>query len=972
MPDIALTHPWYLLLLAPAAGAAYWLGLRGLAGLTPERRRVSFAVRLTLLTALVLALAGPTVSFPSNALQVLFLLDRSASVSPEAKAQQLVLVRDATRSLPAHAQAGTVVFGRDAMLETTPARSLAPERVHSAVQADGSAIDAAMRLGMAYLPTDVERRLVLVTDGNQTTPEALNEAAAAAASGVEIDVVPIEYHYPSEVLLDKLEAPERAKKGEPLEVRVVARSTAAFTARLRLLRDGVLVAESDWLLRPGINSRVLQQTLVSPGFHRWEALLETAGDSIPDNNRVLGFTHVQGEPRVLMVEGRTGDGALLASTLRARSLKVELRSVAGLPGTLAGISDYDSLVMVNVRADQVSEDQMRLVQSAVRDLGVGLVTVGGEQALTAGGWRGTPVEEALPLEMQAPRRRETAEMALVLVIDSSGSMGSPMARDDQMAFAKRAAQGLVGSLRRDDELGVVAFSDIPQWIVPLKPLTDPTAAMQRIEEIMPGGGTNMYPALESAFEALLRSRAAVKHILVLTDGHSSGGNFLGLTDRMQRSRVSLATVGVGNGADGKLLSGMAERAGGRYYAAVRWTALPHIFEREVRLASRAALVEEPFRPQVAAQSELLRGLTTPPALLGYVATKHREAASVEVPLRSHRGDPLVATWRYGLGRSAVVTSDAKARWAAPWVADGTGFYSAFWTRLVRSTLRSTAPDGLNAAVTVAGGMGVVQVDALTPQGAFRNGLALEGRVAGPDGGQSLRLLQIAPGRYEGRFPADARGQYLVSLRGGDAQRPGGLTIAGAAVPYSPEYRSLESNQPLIRAIAERTGGQVLPALGPGLHGTMLPSLFRRGKPARTTPVELWPGFLLSGILLLPLDVGLRRVALSRAELTSALLPVIAAVAARLSGHRPATGPHDEGMGRLLLAKGRTRGREQLSAPKPIPPETPLRSEPMINTPRENATREPSGSGGPPGDPTRRLLRAKYRATESADPPEEKG
>lgn len=964
MPGLTFTQPWILLLLLPLAGGLVWLARTSLAGLPARRARTSLGVRLLLLTAWLLALAGPAVSFPARTLQVLFLLDRSASVSPDAQKQQLALVNEATARLPTHTQAGVVVFGEQAMLEREPGREGPLRQVHSRIGADGTDLTSALRLGLAVLPEDTQRRLVVLSDGEETVGQAEEEARAAAAAGVQVDVVPIEHPYRREALLERLAAPERAKRGEPLELRVIARSTAAFAGQVRLLRDGALAAERAWKLHPGVNAVTFPVTLPQAGLHTWEAVLEAPGDTLPDNNRALGFTYVQGEPRVLLVEGRPGEGQPLAQVLRDRSLQIDRVNVGGVPTTLSGLLSYDSVLLDNVRADQITPDQMRLLQSGVRDLGLGLLMVGGEETLTAGGWHGTPVEEALPVRMEVKRRREEPELALVLLIDHSGSMTGALAQDEKLTYAKQAAQGVASMLRPDDELGVAAFDDLPEWVVPLSKLGNGGRAQQGIEGIGAGGGTNIYPALEAAFHELSRSHAGVKHVLLLTDGQSYGGDFDGIARRMARERITMSTVGVGSDADGRLLSRLARLGGGRYYPAVRAQSLPLIFDRETRLASRRALVEEPFRPQAGSGSDLLRGLPAAPTLLGYVATTAKEAPGVEQPLVSHRGEPLVAAWRYGLGRAVAVTTDARARWAAPWLADG--YFARFWPQVVRSTLRATGEGGLAPMVTLAGGEGRVVVDAVTAAGEPRNGLTLTGRVAGPDGGQSVRLEQTGPGRYEGRFSAPRRGQYLVSLQqpaqGGQPPR---LSVAGASVPYSPELRGLETNTALLLSLAERTGGRAWPALGPGLHPGMLPGFFRPSRPARTTPVELWPYFLLTGALLLPLDVGLRRLVASRAELAEAALALTAPFTARFLGQRTRKREADEGTGRLLAAKAKARTRQESAtvvppapAPAPAPPVTVAPASPAP-PPAAAPTPAPEVEDG---TNTRRLLAAKRRAT----------
>lgn len=944
MPAVTFSAPLYLLLLPLAAAWSVWVLRRSLAGLPPGRVRAVLAARMVLVALLVLALAGPSVRFPTRDLRVLFLLDRSASISPEQQARQIELVNEANRRLPAHAASGVLVFGRTAQLEREPARDYRVRSIHSQLDPDGTDLAAAVRLGASMLPPETARRLVILSDGDQTAGDALPEAAMAGASGIQVDVVPIAPPRRPDARLESLDAPERARPREPLSLRVLARSTLAGPAKIRLLRDGIQVAERPWALRPGANVLDLPQTLAQPGLHTWEAVLEAAGDAVPENNRALAFTHLRGRARVLLVEGRPGEAAPLEQALRDRSFAVERRSVAALPATQAETAAFEGIVLVNVRADQVSPAQMRMLETGVRSAGTGLIMVGGRESLTAGGWRGTPVEEALPVRMEVERRRNQPSLALVLVIDQSASMSGALGGGEKLQFAKEAAQAAAEGLRPDDELGVVAFSDVARWAVPLAPLGARERAVEGIWSIGAGGGTNMFPALQEAFSALNGSRAALKHVLLLTDGQSQGGDFEGIVRSMAARRITLTAVGVGSDAAGPLLRRLAKLGKGRYYDANRASALPAIFNREAQLAARSAVVEEPFRPRATEGSALLQGLPAPPPLLGYVATTAKQSGGVDVSLSSPRGEPVLASWRYGLGKSVVVTTDAGAGWAAPWRG---GYYRAFWAQVVRSALRPEDDGGLRVQVSLADGAGRVSIDAASRTGELLNSLPLEASLAGPEGGRRLRVEQTAPGRYEGTFAAPARGQYLVTVRNPASESgPGSIAIAGAAIPYSPELRGGGSGTALLLGLAERTGGRAWPALGAGLHPEMLRDFFRPGPPARTAPLELWSYFALAGALLLPLDIGLRRLVVPPREWSAAFVGLVRRRTAP-------SGAREERLSRLLSA------RRRAAVPEAQPPPGPL-------LPAASPTAAPATDPEPPapaetGATTGRLLAAKRRA-----------
>ena len=125
--------------------------------------------------------------------------------------------------------------------------------------------------------------------------------------------------------------------------------------------------------------------------------------------------------------------------------------------------------------------------------------------------------------------------------------------------------------------------------------------------------------------------------------------------------------------------------------------IPQIFAKETVTASKSAIDEQPFMPQVVRTTQALADLDleTAPFLLGYVMTRPKPTS--EVILATEKGDPLLVWWRYGLGMTVAFTSDAKARWAAEWLTwPG---YSKFWAQVVRHAMRKS--DAKGVAVEIA-------------------------------------------------------------------------------------------------------------------------------------------------------------------------------------------------------------------------------------------------------------------------------
>src|SRR5205814_4316871 len=107
---------------------------------------------------------------------------------------------------------------------------------------------------------------------------------------------------------------------------------------------------------------------------------------------------------------------------------------------------YDTIFLSNIAAGDLGLDILRLLESAVRDFGVGLVCIGGDQTYAAGGYRGTPLEATLPVDMELDSKKVLPKGALALLMHGMEVMnGNQIARD--------CALGVLDALGPQDEMG---------------------------------------------------------------------------------------------------------------------------------------------------------------------------------------------------------------------------------------------------------------------------------------------------------------------------------------------------------------------------------------------------------------------------------------------------------------------------------------------------------------------------------------
>ena len=857
---VSFASPGWLALLAIVPPLAVLL-VRRSADL-PRGRRASFVtLRAVSLVLLALALAGPRLSQGSDRIELLLLLDSSDSVDEAARRMALETFDSLRARLRPDDSVGIVRFGADADLERLASGSRAGSATGAAstppgIEAGATDIEAAILYAVAQFGAGGSRRILLASDGVENRGDAAAAAAVARASGVELDVLPLESAVTGgEVLVRDVSAPAEVRAGETRDVTVIVRSRTGTRARVLLLRDGSVVAGRSPILEPGENAVRFELLFPERGLAAVTAVVEAAADRFVENNRFTRLVEVTGSPAVLAVSSGGRRSAALLSALAAQGITVVERDASGVPGTLAGFLPYDAVLLDDVPGFSFSWEKMETIERFVRDAGGGLLMIGGPHSFGAGGWFETPVERALPVDMDVTSQAELPRLALVIVTDKSGSMGGMVpSGETKLDVVKSAALSVLELLNPFDRVGLLAFDADKEWTVPLTQAQNRGEIAAELATLQPGGGTVLEPALEEAYRELAGVEAAVKHVIVLTDGLTNPGDFERLARAMRGAKITVSTVAVGDDADAPLLASIASWGGGRTYATADPGDVPRIFMTETLLASRSLLVETRFLPRAAAGQELLSGIepSTLPPLLGFVLTYPKQGATRV--LDALHDAPLLATWRYGLGRAAAFTSDLAGRWGREWVAWES--FPRFVAQLVRWIEPPVTSEVLHPAVSIAGGQGAVAVDAWDALGEFVNGLEVSAVVAGPRRyRQEVALPQSGPGRYEGAFAAGETGEYVatVSARSPDVS----VRTVGVSVPYPEEYLDAGADRGLLEGLAAATGGGVV---DPG-DSVSLDRLLRRERGAAVRQVELWPLLLALALACFFLDVAVRKLTL---------------------------------------------------------------------------------------------------------------
>ncbi|HEX9370076.1 MAG TPA: VWA domain-containing protein, partial [Roseiflexaceae bacterium] len=496
MPHLSFITPAALALLA-LLPLMWALTLAAPRRIGHGRFWLSLAIRSAILVALVLGLAGAQLVRPMQALTTVFLVDASDSVAPAQRDRATQYVDEALREMPAGDRAAVVVFGANALVERTPASLAALGRVNSVPVTTRTNIQDAVQLGLALLPADSQKRLVLLSDGGENSGHAADAARLAAARGVPLDVVALPSERGADVLVSALNAPSLAREGQEIALAVAIRSTIATIGRLQVFVDGQLVGEQGVTLAPGLTSVPVRVPAGTAGFRRLEVRVDAQGDTEPQNNRAAAFTEVQGPPRMLLIASDASRAANLKAALESAGVRVDLRAPDQAPASLAQLSSYAAVVLVDTPAREVPRALLEALPAYVRELGRGLAMIGGVDSFGAGGYRravadqtGASIEDALPVNLDPPDIASQPNLALAMVIDRSGSMDEPGGGSrTKLDLAKEAVYQASLGLSQRDQIGLIVFDDAADTVLPLQKLPPAIAIEQVLSGFGSGGGT---------------------------------------------------------------------------------------------------------------------------------------------------------------------------------------------------------------------------------------------------------------------------------------------------------------------------------------------------------------------------------------------------------------------------------------------------------------------------------------------------
>ncbi len=825
--------------------------------MTEGRKRALFLVRAVAVILAFVALASPAMVVSSREQAAVVVVDASRSMGESGVAKARQVADGLSAQWGGGVAAGALASGASARIVAVPEKGDRTWKWDAvSVDATQTNLAAAISSAEGLFPAGAARHVVLVTDGQENRGRLEDTAREAAARGLKIHAVAVPGEARPDVRVTSLLASQsRLTEGATLGLTATVESSLAGEGRVRLFENGLQVEERPLKLGVGESQQVaFTRAPDVRNSYTYRAVVDGfTADAIPENNEVLALVDVQGKPLLLYVEGEPDEARYLVEAMARMGLRLQTRTPETMPQTLRELNGYDAVILSDVAAHKLGDAWMAAIRDYVGKLGGGFVMVGGMHSFGVGGYYRTAIEELLPVKLQAPDQEEQQSSALALVMDRSGSMSG-----QKIEFVKSAAVATAELLTGKDFLGVYAFDSQVTVVVPMGkvPAEGGGSLAGAISRITAGGGTNIMPGMTQARADLQGVKAKIKHMIVLTDGQTEGTGYEALAAACRAEGITISTVAVGTDASVPLLQAIAANGGGQAYQTVDPASITRIFTQDTMMHTGRLIREEAFQPRLVERHPMLKNWATgfdSPPLLGYVKTNRK--ATAQVPLVTDLGDPLLAFWRYELGKVTAFTSDCKSRWAASWVTQWPG-YSQFWAQVLRETARAPQGQNMDLTLTHEGESTVAEVRLLEDAGTFQNDARVEadiffapanalGAALQPVGTQVLE--QTGPGLYRTTFRPDQPGVYLVRGRAGSR-----MVSAGDVFNPSAEAATGQTNDALLARVTKLTGGTFVPAADAAQAKILLDS----AEIAQYR--ELWPWILAFLIPLVLVDMALRR------------------------------------------------------------------------------------------------------------------
>lgn len=678
--SITFTNPWLLFLMIPGIILVLFAFFRVSKQFRYTRNHVislSLGVVMVVLCAFMVAGIGFSYYVDNDTNEVLLLVDTSYS-NQDSQDKKDEFIQSVIEENADTAKLGIVTFGYDQVYAVpfSDGTEGIMESYRNAPSPDDSATDLASALTYArsLFAHPESAKIIVLTDGIETDGNAMSTVASLALAGIRVDFV--DYSEPQsggEVQISGVGLPEGTiKTGTNNQLELSVQTSESMDARITLYDNGEQVLSEYAELSKGTNTLHFTYAFETAGLHELRFEIEGVSDTLSQNNIYYSYVYIDVVDNVLILQ-RDSEGELLRQ-LFSDDFNVTVKNIAEAPATLHELREYDQVILENIANADMPEGFIDLLNSYVYDVGGSLLTVGGtreENGETIANvynrkdMEGTLYQDMLPVLAED----YTPPVAVVLVIDNSGSMG------DYMDEAKESAKEGLRALDERDYVGIVTFGDNATTVIGMTPVAEMRrieTAIDRIDYAMTG--TVYSEGLQRAGLLLGSMTGGVnqKHIILISDGEPSSSDNMYLSITEANLAAGITTSCITFTGDNAAAEAIAVAGEGKSYFAANGNGLADTIRQDLSAPEIREFEYVTFQPQFGDYSSILSGINEAdiPTLDGFYGVRLKNDA--QGILIGDYGQPIYAQWNYGNGKVGSFMSYLNGVWSADFLDDNTG------------------------------------------------------------------------------------------------------------------------------------------------------------------------------------------------------------------------------------------------------------------------------------------------------------
>ncbi len=765
----------------------------------PLSQKALLALRCIIILFIILSFMHFKLSFTAKYTDTIFVADYSESMFNK-DSDVNHFIEQSLENATTKDNYGIISFAKYPTVEKMLSDNSAFNNINPSVSKEASNIEKAVEKAEIMFDPEHKKRIVLITDGRENEGDLLKKVSQLKDANIALDVLPIVNNNFKEVEIDNITVPKHAKKGQDIQVDVSISSSVNTNCKIYLYNRNDLIDKKDVSIKSGKQNFVFYSKANQTGILEYRVEIVPIEDTYSENNKLSSFINVDGKLKILVVQNESY-GENYANIFDDFDVTLIDQSLA--PISLDELLYYDAFILADCSLEVLNEKFVENVASLVKNNAKSLIVSGGHNSFQMGGYNHSKLEEILPVEMNVKDKEKRENMAMVLVIDRSGSMADGEYGVQKINLAKEAAVRASEVLEEEDYLGVIGFNGSPEWFAELAKITDKATYEQKILSMNAGGGTSIQPALREAINALKDNPASLKHIILLTDGMAENTGYEPFINQLNEYKISLSSIAVGNEADKRLLNFLAKNGKGRYYESNVFTDIPTIFAKETILAGKKFINNISFYPKLNSAGKIFDGIDAIPQLHGYIACAEKPLAKVF--LLSEDDDPILASINYGLGKTLVFTSDMHGLWSKDFLAWQNN--KKFWHNILSHLLNQDLSSKFELSSEYKDNQVILHL-AISEDTNIKD-KEIKCQIVSNNGqSEEISLALQSPYLYEARFKPQRDGLHLLSSSIKINDENTSFTSA-FIVPYPREYNFFEHKAVEAKEIVDISGGRIL-------------------------------------------------------------------------------------------------------------------------------------------------------------------